>query len=418
MSEALPPSPGSTSSTATPATLFLVALIVFIDMLGIGLIIPVLPGLLEEVTGLGLDETAQIGGWLLFAYASMQFLFAPIIGGLSDRYGRRPVLLFTLFMLGIDYIIMALAPTLFWLFLGRILSGIMGASWAVANSCIADVAGPENRGKYFGMLGAAGAAGFVVGPGLGGLLGTIDVRFPFVAAAILAISGAVAGYFLLKETLPKDRRRTFSFARANPLGTLVQMTRIPVVVGFLAVIFFQLGAQSHQSVWAYHTELVFGWDELQIGLSVALFGIMLVIVQGGLTGKLIERIGAERTVMLGFAISLPANLLFAFAPAGYFMIIGIIIGASGGLTFPAMQQMMSARISEDAQGELQGAIASTISITSIIGPLIMTGTFAAFADDEGLFFPGAPYFLAFLCGTTAMAIAFWNIRRGRTQRET
>jgi MFS transporter, DHA1 family, tetracycline resistance protein len=392
MSEALPPSPGSTSSTATPATLFLVALIVFIDMLGIGLIIPVLPGLLEEVTGLGLDETAQIGGWLLFAYASMQFLFAPIIGGLSDRYGRRPVLLFTLLMLGIDYIIMALAPTLFWLFLGRVLSGIMGASWAAANSCIADVAGPENRGKHFGMLGAAGAAGFVVGPGLGGLLGTIDVRFPFVAAAILAISGAVAGYFLLKETLPKDRRRTFSFARANPLGTLVQMTRIPVVVGFLAVIFFsQLGAQSHQSVWAYHTELVFGWDELQIGLSVALFGIMLVIVQGGLTGKLIERIGAERTVMLGFAISLPANLLFAFAPAGYFMIIGIIIGASGGLTFPAMQQMMSARISEDAQGELQGAIASTMSITSIIGPLIMTGTFAAFADDEGLFFPGAPY---------------------------
>ena len=414
MSEASAPSPDSQSSQATPATLFLVALIVFIDMLGIGLIIPVLPGLLEEVTGLGLDETAQIGGWLLFAYASMQFLFAPIIGGLSDRYGRRPILLFTLFMLGIDYIIMALAPTLFWLFLGRTLSGIMGASWAAANSCIADVASTETRGKYFGMLGAAGAAGFVVGPGLGGLLGTIDVRFPFVAAAILALSGAVAGYFVLKETLPDDRRRKFSFARANPLGTLMQMTRVPVVVGFLAVIFFaQLGAQSHQTVWAYHTELVFGWDELQIGLSVALFGIMLVIVQGGLTGKVIERIGAGRTVMLGFAISLPANLLFAFAPAGYFMIIGIIIGATGGLTFPAMQQIMSARISEDAQGELQGAIASTISITSIIGPLIMTGTFAVYADDEGLFFPGAPYLLAFLCGVTAMSIAFWNIRRSR-----
>ena len=401
-------------SEATPATLIIVALIVFIDMLGIGLIIPVLPGLLEEITGLGLDETARIGGWLLFAYAMMQFLFAPIIGGLSDRFGRRPILLFTLFMLGIDYLIMAFAPTLFWLFLGRVLSGIMGASWAAANSCIADVAGPETRGKYFGIMGAAGAAGFVVGPGLGGLLGTVDVRFPFIAAAVLAIAGAVMGYFLLKETLTQDRRRTFSVARANPLGTLVQMARVPLVLGFLSVIFFsQLGAQSHQTVWAYHTQLVFGWDELQIGLSVALFGILLVVVQGGLTGKIIDRIGPGRTIMLGFAISLPANLLFAFAPAGYFMIIGIIIGATGGLTFPAMQQMMSARISEDAQGELQGAIASTMSITAIIGPLIMTNAFSTFADDEGLFFPGAPYLLAFLCGITAMAIAFWNIRRSR-----
>lgn len=399
---------------ATPATLFIVALIVFIDMLGIGLIIPVLPGLLEEVTGLGLDETARIGGWLLFAYASMQFLFAPIIGGLSDRFGRRPVLLVTLFMLGIDYAIMAWAPTLFWLFVGRILSGIMGASWAAANSCIADVAGPETRGKYFGIMGAAGASGFVIGPGLGGLLGSIDVRFPFVAAAVLAIGGAIAGYFMLRETLPKGKRRQFSVARANPLGTLIQMARVPVVVGFLAVIFFsQLGAQSHQTVWAYHTELVFGWDELQIGLSVALFGIMLVIVQGGLTGKVIERIGPGRTIMLGFAISLPANLLFAFASAGYVMIIGIVIGAIGGLTFPVMQQMMSARISEDAQGELQGAIASTMSITAIIGPLIMTNAFSTFADDVGLFFPGAPYLLAFLCGATAMGIAFWNIKRSK-----
>ncbi|MEM1052007.1 MAG: TCR/Tet family MFS transporter [Pseudomonadota bacterium] len=399
---------------ATPATLFIVALIVFIDMLGIGLIIPVLPGLLEDVTGLGLDETARIGGWLLFAYAIMQFLFAPIIGGLSDRFGRRPVLLATLFMLGIDYAIMAWAPTLFWLFVGRILSGIMGASWAASNSCIADVAGPETRGKYFGIMGAAGASGFVIGPGLGGLLGTIDVRFPFMAAAFLAIGGAIAGYWLLKETLPVERRRRFSMARANPMGTLIQMARVPIVVGFLAVIFFaQLGAQSHQTIWAYHTELVFGWDELQIGLSVALFGIMLVIVQGGLTGKVIERIGAGRTIILGMIISYPANFLFAFAPAGYFMIVGIIIGAISGLAFPAMQQIMSASIPEDAQGELQGAIASTISITAIIGPIIMTSTFSTFADDEGLFLPGAPYLVAGLCGAVALTIAYWNIRRSR-----
>ena len=407
----------STTTATQPAstsTLGFVAFIVFIDMVGIGLIVPVLPGLLEELTGETLDQTARIGGFLAFSYALMQFLFAPIIGGLSDRYGRRPVLLVTLLMLGIDYAIMALAPTLAWLFLGRIMAGIMGASWAAANSCIADVASKEERGKYFGILGAAGAGGFVIGPGLGGLLGTVDVRFPFVVAAILAIAGAVAGFFLLKETLPQDRRRAFSVTRANPLGTLVQMARIPVVLGFLVVIFFmQMAAQSHQSVWSFHSELVFGWDTLEIGLSVALFGVMLVIMQGLVTGKVIARIGAPKTVMLGFLISLPANFIFAFAFEGWHMIVGILIGASGGVTFPAMQQIMSSRVAEDAQGELQGAVASTMSITSIFGPLIMTNTFSVFADGEGVYFPGAPYFLAAIFALLAIAIAAWNLARDR-----
>lgn len=396
------------------STLLVVALIVFIDMVGIGLIVPVLPGLLEELTGESLDRTAEIGGLLLFSYALMQFLFAPVIGGLSDRFGRRPILLVTLFILGIDYAIMALAPTLAWLFAGRIMAGIMGASWAAANSCIADVANREERGKYFGIMGAAGAGGFVIGPGLGGLLGTLDVRFPFFVAAGLAIAGAVAGFFLLRETLPPERRRAFTLARANPLGTLIQMARVPLVLGFLAVIFFtQLGAQSHQSVWAYHTQLVFGWNELEIGLSVALFGIMLVIVQGGLTGKVIARIGATRTVMLGFALSLPANFLFAFAPTGHFMLVGILFGSLGGITFPAIQQIMSANVAEDAQGELQGAVASTMSITAIIGPLIMTAAFGAFADSEGVYFPGAPYLLAGLLALVAIGIAAWTIARNR-----
>jgi DHA1 family tetracycline resistance protein-like MFS transporter len=407
-----PPETPAQIPTAAKTTLFFVALIVFIDMLGIGLIIPVLPGLLEEVTGESLDRTAEIGGWLLFAYALMQFLFAPIIGGLSDRFGRRPVLLATLFILGVDYAIMAWAPTLFWLFVARLMSGIMGASWAAANSCIADVAAPAERGKYFGIMGAAGAGGFVIGPAVGGLLGSFDVRLPFVAASALAIAGAVAGFVLLKETLPKGRRRAFSAARANPLGTLIQMARNPIVLGFLGVLFFmQLGAQSHQSVWAYHTDLMFGWDALEIGLSVALFGIMLVLVQGGLTGKVIARIGARRTIMLGLLVSYPANLCFAFATQGATMIAGIFIGALGGVVFPAMQQIMSERVAEDAQGELQGAVASTMSITAIIGPLIMTAAFGAFADTKGVYFPGAPYLLAALCSGMAIAIAAWNIAR-------
>jgi len=400
------PAPSPTS------TLTLVALIVFIDMVGIGLIVPVLPDLLEEVTGKGLVESAQIGGWLLFAYALMQFLFAPVIGGLSDRFGRRPVLLITLFALGIDYAIMAWAPTLFWLFLGRIVAGIMGASWAAANSCIADLATPEGRGKFFGIMGAAGASGFVIGPAIGGLLGEMGVRLPFIASAALALAGAVIGFFYLRETLPPERRRAFSLARANPLGTLVQMGRNPIVLGFIAVIFFmQLAGQAQMSIWSYHTQLVFDWSLKDIGYSVALFGLILAFVQGGLTGAVISKIGPRKTALLGFLLASPTFFLFAFAQSSGFMIVGIIFGSFGGLTFPALQQMMSERVAEDAQGELQGAIASAMSITSIIGPVIMTSVFSTFADDEGVYFPGAPYLLAAMLSFTGIAIAIWNIAR-------
>ncbi|MEM7700909.1 MAG: TCR/Tet family MFS transporter [Pseudomonadota bacterium] len=400
------------TSSAPTKTLIFVALIVFIDMMGIGLIVPVLPGLLEEITGEGLDRTAEIGGWLLFAYALMQFLFAPIIGGLSDRFGRRPVLLVTLFALGVDYLIMALAPDLLWLFIGRVLSGIMGASWAAANSCIADVASAEDRGKYFGIMGAAGGSGFVIGPAIGGIIGEYGVRLPFFASAIMGIAGAVLGYFILKETLPKERRRAFTFARANPLGTLIQMSRNPIVIGFIVVIFFmQLAGQSQMSVWSYHTQLVFDWSERDIGFSVALFGVIIAAVQGGLTGPVIAKIGPQKTALLGFALSFPAFYLFAFADASWMMIVGILFGGLGGLTFPALQQMMSARVSEDAQGELQGAIASAMSITSIIGPLIMTRTFGAYADDVGVYFPGAPYLVAAALSLVGIGIAIGIIAK-------
>ncbi|MEL7447422.1 MAG: MFS transporter, partial [Pseudomonadota bacterium] len=230
--------------------------------------------------------------------------------------------------------------------------------------------------------------------------------------ARIAAGGAIIGYFLLKETLPETRRRSFTLARANPLGTLIQMSRTPIVMGFLMVIFCaQLAAQSQMSVWAYHTKLVFDWSELEIGLSVALFGIILVVVQGGLTGAVIARLGAGRTAMLGFLISMPAYYLFAFASVSWIMILGVVIGGLGGLTFPALQQMMSERINEDAQGELQGAVASMISITSIIGPIIMTGVFGAFADQEGVYFPGAPYLLAASIILCSMALLAWNLRR-------
>ena len=400
------------SQSDKKTTLGFVAFIVFIDMVGVGLIIPVMPALLERLTGQSLDQIAEVGGWLLFSYALMQFLFAPIMGGLSDRYGRRPILLCTLFLLGIDYIIMAFAPDLWWLFVGRILSGVMGASWAAANSCVADVAKPEERGKYFGILGGAGASGFVIGPAIGGLLGSYGDSLPFVAAAVLCIAGALIGAFLLRETLPPEKRRGFTLARANPFGTIIQMAKTPVVLGFLGIIFLmQLASQSTFAVWAYYNELAFGWNELAVGLSVALYGLLLAIVQGALTGKSIARFGANTTCLLGFLFAIPAYILFAFAPGSWAMIVGVVLGSFAGLTFPAMQQLMTERISDDAQGELQGAIASMVSLTSIIGPIVMTKLFATYADAKGLYFPGAPFALSVVILIVALAALIWNLTR-------
>lgn len=391
-----------TSARKPQSILLFVAFIVFIDMMGIGLILPVMPSLITGLTGVTIDRAAEVGGWLLFAYAMMQFLFAPVIGGLSDRFGRRPVLLTTLFLLGLDYAIMAWAPDLVWLFIGRIISGIMGASWAAANSCVADVAKPEERGKFFGILGGEGAFGFVIGPGVGGVLGEYGDRLPFIAASILALIGTAIGIVILKETLPQKKRRSFSIARANPLGSIMQMSKTPLVIGFLTTLFvLQLAAQAQIAVWAYWLIERFDWSKLQIGLSVALFGILLALVQGVLTGPAITRFGEKRTALISLMFGIPAYICFAFAPSSAFVYVGIVIGAASGFAFPAMQQMMSTRIDEDAQGELQGAVASVISLTSIFGPVMMTAIFAAYADKQGYYFPGAP----FLVGTALMGVS-------------
>lgn len=384
-------------SNSKQSSLMLVAFIVFIDMSGLGLIIPVLPSLIQGLDGGSVAEAAEIGGWLLFCYAIMQFLFAPIIGGLSDQFGRRPVLLTTLFLLGLDYALMAWAPTLVWLFVGRIIAGVMGASWTAANSCVADVASTKDKAKYFGLLGGAGAAGFVMGPAIGGLLGQFGDRLPFIVASIIALAGVFVGYFYLEETLPSTNRRRFSIYRANPFGSLVQIAQTPVALGFLSVMFFlQLAGQTQIAVWAYYLIERFSWTELQIGLAVTLYGISLSFMQGVMTGPVAARIGNARTGFLSILFGFPAYLVVAFAPNGWFIVFGIIYGSIAGLAFPAMQAMMSSEISQDAQGELQGAIASAIGLTSIIGPVLMTITFRYFSDATGLYFPGAPFVLAAL----------------------
>jgi MFS transporter, DHA1 family, tetracycline resistance protein len=397
------------SDTPNPdRALLFVAFICFIDMCGIGLIIPVMPSLLQGLTGKSLDNAAEIGGWLLFTYAIMQFLFAPIIGGLSDRFGRRPILLGTLIVLGFDYALMAFAPTLAWLFLGRAVSGIMGATWSAANSCVADTTSPETRGRAFGILGAGGAAGFVFGPAIGGLLGQFGDRAPFLVACVLALAGALVGARLLPETLPLERRRTFELGRANPLGTFKQMTKIPLVLGFLLVIFVvQLGSQVTNAVWSFFNIERFSWSPLMIGLSAALFGILIALVQGLLTGKAIAKLGEVRTGLISLCFAVPAYLMFAFASSGWMMFAGIIVGALGNASFPAMQSMMSRAVPEDGQGELQGAIASSISITSIIGPVAMASLFGHFSDGKGLYFPGAPFLLA--AGLMVLAVGIYVV---------
>lgn len=396
--------------------LLVLASIVFIDMAGIGLIVPVMPSLIQSLTGQGIDHAATWGGWLLFTYALMQFLFAPVIGGLSDRFGRRPVLLTTLALLGIDYALMAMAPSLAWLFAGRLISGVMGASYAAANSCIADSIPAERRGAAFGMLGGAGAAGFVLGPAIGGLIGQFGDRLPFVAAAVLCALGAVFGWLRFEETLDPARRRRFDPFRSNPLGTIARMARIPLVIGCLGAIFLmQLASQAQLSVWAYYGTARFGWTPAVTGATIALFGTLMVLTQGVLSGRMIAWAGPVRTATVSLAFAVPSFLTLAFAPSTGVVILGMVIGCVPGLCFPAMQQLMSPRVGEDAQGELQGAIASTISLTAIIGPPLMTGVFAAYADREGLYFPGAPFVLA--AGLMVGAVTVLAITLARHARD-
>jgi DHA1 family tetracycline resistance protein-like MFS transporter len=402
-----------TRQPASQRTLLaLIAFVVFIDMAGIALVLPVMPDLVIELTGVTVERAAQIGGWLFFVYAAMQFCCAPVIGALSDRFGRRPVLLVTLAALGLDYAFMAWAPTLAWLFVGRLISGVMGATWAAATSCVADSFEPEQRGRTFGILGGIGAAGFVLGPAIGGLVGSFGVRLPFVAASVLAVAGSAIGFFILPETLPPEKRRRFAIRRANPLGAVFQLAKEPLVKGCLTTTFLmQLAGQATIVVWAYYGIKKFGWSTLTIGLTVTLYGLLMALSQGLVTGLSIRRFGAPRTASYGLLFAIPSFLIIALGTSTAHMILGIVIGAVAGISFPAMQQLMTARIDANAQGELQGAIASIISLTNVLGPPIMTGIFSAFADDESVYLPGAPFFVAAALIAVSVAVLVPTLKR-------
>lgn len=376
--------------------LIFIFITLLIDVIGFGIIIPVIPALISELTGEGIAAAAQYGGWLMFSYAVIQFFFAPILGGLSDQYGRRPVILLSLFGFGIDYLVVAFAPTITWLFAARMIAGITGASFTTASAYIADVSTPEKRAQNFGLLGAAFGIGFIIGPVIGGVLGQFGSRIPFFAAAGLTLVNWLYGYFILPESLPKENRRAFSWRRANPVGTLKQLRLYPVILGLVAsLMLIYIAAHSTQSTWTYYTIAKFEWDEAMVGYSLGFVGLMVAIVQGGLIRVVIPKIGQRRGVYLGLTFYVVGFILFAFANQGWMMFAFMIPYALGGFAGPSLQGIMTGQVPSNAQGELQGALTSVISVTSIVGPPLMTNLFAWFTDGTaGVHFPGAPFLMS------------------------
>lgn len=381
--------------TKTASALTFIFITVLVDVIGLAIIIPIIPDLIMELTGEGISEASAYGGLLLFSYAIMQFIFSPILGGLSDKYGRRPILLISLFGLGIDYIFHALAPTLAWLFVGRLIAGICGASFTTANAYIADVSTPEKRAQNFGLVGAAFGLGFIIGPMIGGFVGDyFGVRAPFYAAAALSLLNVIYGYFVLPESLPKEERRPFSFKRSNAFSTLVNLKRFPMLKQ-LAVSFILVYIASHavQSNWTFFTKYRFGWSEKYIGISLAVVGIVTAVVQGGLIRILIPKLGIKTSVFVGFGLYGIGLVLFALANTSWMMYAFIIPYCLGGIGGPALQGVLSDNVPINEQGELQGTLTSLMSATAIVGPPLMTGLFSYFISDEAPFMlPGMPFY--------------------------
>nr|WP_184135315.1 TCR/Tet family MFS transporter [Arcicella rosea] len=407
------------SAKRNPAILF-IFITILIDVLGIGIIIPVLPKLLQELTGKGLSEASQYSGFLMAAYAVMQFIFSPILGGLSDKYGRRPIILGSLFGFGLDYILLGFAPTIAWLFAGRIIAGITGASFTTASAYIADISNDENRSKNFGMIGAAFGIGFIIGPVIGGVLGDIGARVPFFVAAGLTLLNWLYGYFVLPESLSQEHRRDFDWKRANPIGSLKNLGRYPVVLGLVGAFFcLQLAGQTHPSTWSYFTMKEFNWTLAEVGYSLSFVGLVVAIVQGGLNRIINPKLGDRNSVMVGLLFYAAGFALFALATKGWMMYAFMIPFGLGGIAGPALQSIISKQVPANEQGELQGGLTSLQSVTTIFGPLLASNLFAYFsADDAPIFFPGAAFMMAAFLTIIALLIALKSFPKNSLTAET
>ncbi|HMH23395.1 MAG TPA: TCR/Tet family MFS transporter [Puia sp.] len=402
-----------TTHPSRHAALSFIFITVLIDFIGFGIIIPVMPELIAKLIHGDMSAAARYGGLLLFAYATMQFLFAPVMGGLSDRYGRRPVLLCSLFGFGLDYLFLAFAPSIGWLFVGRFLAGITGASFTTASAYIADISTPEKRAQNFGMLGAAFGLGFIIGPALGGQLGTLGLRVPFIASAILTLLNWLYGFFILPESLAKENRRAFDWRRANPAGALLNFKKYPAVAGLvLSLVLIYIAVHCVQSTWVYYCMEKFHWNKQWVGYSLAFVGIMITVVQAGLIRIIIPRLGQSRSLYMGLFLYSFGMLLFGLATQGWMMFAFTVVYCLGGIAGPALQGIISAHVPPNAQGELQGALTGLMSATSIVGPLLMTNLFAYFTTAGAPFqLPGAPFLAGSVLVLVSAILAFRNMKR-------
>ena len=401
-----------------PAVAFVFITLV-LDVLGIGLIIPITPRLVESFQQTGIADASKTYGLLVAVYSLMQFIGAPVLGSLSDRFGRRPVILLSLLGSGLDYFLLAYAPSLGWFFLGRIISGLTGANFAAASAYIADISPPEKRAANFGLIGAAFGLGFILGPALGGLLGNIGLRMPFVVAGALTLLNALYGWMVLPESLAPENRRAFSWARSNPVGALLHLRTYPMVLGLAGTYFLIYFAhQVLPSTWVLYTEHRYHWNPRQTGLSLAVVGVMAAIVQGGLTRVIVARIGERKAATVGLAITALAYAAYGLAPEGWMIYVILVFASLGGITGPSVQGLISRNVGADEQGGVQGSLASLSSISGILGPPIAAGLFGHFADT----LPGAAFFFSAALTIVALLLAvrsfLRNRERGRTSPQT
>ena len=395
------------------AALGFIFITMLIDVIGWGIIIPVIPGLIEELIQGDISEAAKVGGWITFAYAITQFIFAPLIGNLSDQYGRRPIILISLLGFTLDYILLALAPSITWLFIGRIIAGITGASITTASAYIADISTIENRAKNFGMIGAAFGLGFIIGPVIGGLLGQYGARVPFYAAAALCFLNFLYGYFILPESLPKEKRSVLNLKKANPIGSFLHLKKYPKLIG-LASSMFLLYVASHaiQSNWSFFTMYKFNWDEKMVGISLGVIGLLVALVQGVLIRWVNPWLGNEKSIYAGFFLYSLGMLLFTFANQSWMMFIFLIPYCLGGIAGPALQAVISIQVPETEQGKIQGTLTSLMSASAIVGPPLMTGIFYYFTKEQTPFeFAGAPFLLASIFMTISALMAYYSFRK-------
>ncbi len=403
-------------ATNRSAAISFIFITLLIDVTGIGLIIPVVPGLIEQLIHGSISDASRYSGWLAFAYAIMQFLFAPLLGNLSDKYGRRPVLLLSLLGLGIDYIFLAMAPSIGWLFVGRIIAGFAGASFTTATAYIADISTPQNRAQNFGMVGAAFGLGFILGPVIGGLLGEYGVRVPFIVAACLSLVNCLYGYFVLPESLAIENRREFQWKRANPIGSLKQLQKYPAVGGLILSFFLiYLAANAVQSTWSFFGIKQFNWTPKIIGLSLGLVGLLVGAVQGGLIRIVNPWLGNKKSVYAGLALYAIGLFLFSIATQSWMMFLFLVPYCLGGICGPALQSIISGQVPANEQGELQGGLTSVMSLTNIIGPILMTSLFSYFTKPAAPFhFAGAAFFLGGIFMTISLWLAYRTLRHNKT----